>query len=148
VRRSASGRQHTQNSIAKSTIDSLPLGRVLAVVEAGFAGWGAVYPAQILTDVVDGEIVGLTAVYDKSVSTQELQTAVDALYSKSKVVLGSKLFVWRVEPEQLAIQLSGKADGAKQVTFLKFVKYGGLCALVPSAHIDPSAKNDWENSCR
>ncbi|MGA2744843.1 MAG: hypothetical protein ABSE44_09155 [Candidatus Sulfotelmatobacter sp.] len=102
---------------------------------------GAVYPAQILTDVVDGEIVGLTAVYDKSVSTQELQAAVDALYSKSIAVQGSKGCVWRVEPEQLAIQLSGRNDGATQLTYLKFVKYGELCALVPSAHIDPSAKN-------
>jgi hypothetical protein len=64
------------------------------------------------------------------------------LYSKSKAVQASKLFVWRVEPEQLAIQLSGRDDGAKQVTYLKFVKYGELCALMPSAHIDPSAKND------
>jgi hypothetical protein len=103
---------------------------------------GVVYPAQILTDVADGEIVGITAVYDKSVSTQELQAAVDALYSKSKAVQGSKLFIWRVEPEQLAIQLSGRDDGAKQLTYLKFVKFGELCALVPSAHIDPSAKND------
>ncbi len=100
---------------------------------------GAVYPAQILTDVVDGEIVGLTAVYDKSVSTQELQAAVDALYSKSNAIQGSKGGVWRVEPEQLSIQLYGRDDGAKQLTYLKFVKYGELCALVPSAHINPSA---------
>ncbi len=102
---------------------------------------GGIYPAQILTDVVDGEIVGLTAVYDKSVSTPELQAAFDALYSKAKTVQGNKGSVWRVEPEQLAIQLSGRDDGAKQVTYLKFVKYGELCALVPSAHIDPSAKS-------
>jgi len=31
------------------------------------------YPSQVLTDFVDGEVVALTAVYDKSVSTQELQ---------------------------------------------------------------------------
>jgi hypothetical protein len=42
----------------------------------------AFYPAQVLTDLVNGEIVGLTAVYDKSVSENELRTAVDALYRK------------------------------------------------------------------
>jgi hypothetical protein len=103
---------------------------------------GAVYPAQVLTDVVDGEIVGLTAVYDKSVSTQKLQAAIDALYSKSKALQSSRGGNWRVEPEQLAIQLYGRDDGTTQVTYLKFVKYGELCTLVPSAHIDPSAKND------
>jgi hypothetical protein len=103
---------------------------------------GAVYPAQILTDVVDGEIVGLTAVYDKSVSTRELQTAVDALYSKSKALQGGKGSVWQVEPEQLTIQLYGRDDGAQQIIYLKVVKRGELCALEPLAHIDPSAKND------
>jgi hypothetical protein len=103
---------------------------------------GVVYPAQVLTDVVDGEIVGLTAVYDKSVSTQELRAAIDALYSKSKALQSSKGSDWRVEPEQLVIQLYGRDDGAQQLTYLKFVKYGGLCALVPFARIDPSAKND------
>jgi hypothetical protein len=32
-----------------------------------------VYPAQVLTDFVKGEVVGLTAVYDKSVSTEEIR---------------------------------------------------------------------------
>jgi hypothetical protein len=36
---------------------------------------GAAYPAQILTDFVNGEVVGLTAVYDKSVSMDELRAA-------------------------------------------------------------------------
>ena len=43
-------------------------------------GGPAGYPAQVLTDVVNGEIVGLTAVYDKSVSIEELRSAIDTLY--------------------------------------------------------------------
>jgi hypothetical protein len=38
----------------------------------------AVYPAQLLTDLVNGEIVGLIAVYDKSVSTMEIRAAFNA----------------------------------------------------------------------
>jgi len=45
-----------------------------------------VYPAQVLTDVVDGEIVGLTAVYDKSLSFPEIRAAFNALYQKSQVL--------------------------------------------------------------
>jgi hypothetical protein len=36
-----------------------------------------VYPAQVLTDLVKGEVVGLTAVYDRSVSTEEIRAAVN-----------------------------------------------------------------------
>ena len=46
---------------------------------------GTVYPAQVLTDFVNGEVVGLTAVYDKSVSTEELRGAINALYPKSTI---------------------------------------------------------------
>jgi hypothetical protein len=101
---------------------------------------GAVYPAQILTDVVDGEIVGLTAVYDKSVSTQELRAPIDMLYAKSRVTLhGGSLFLWRVEPEQLAVSLMDRDDGTKQVIYLKFGTYG---SHVPSAHIDAHIDDD------
>jgi hypothetical protein len=41
---------------------------------------GVVYPAQVLTDFVNGEVVGLTAVYDKSVSAEELRAAIAKLY--------------------------------------------------------------------
>src|SRR5580704_8093850 len=44
---------------------------------------GIVYPAQVLTDFVNGEIVGLTAVYDKSVTNEEIEAAVIALYGTS-----------------------------------------------------------------
>jgi hypothetical protein len=99
-----------------------------------------VYPAQVLTDVVDGEVVALTAVYDKSVSRQELQVAIDTLYAKWKVELhGGRLSLWRVESEQLAVSLADGDNGTKQVAYLKFGTYK---SLVPSAHIFPSAQID------
>lgn len=101
---------------------------------------GAVYPAQVRTDFVNGEVVGLTAVYDKSVSTQELRGAIDTLYAKWKVALdGSSLFLWRVEPKQLVVQLTDRDDGTKLVIYLKIGTYG---SHVPSAHIDPSPQID------
>ncbi len=100
------------------------------------SGDTAAYPAQVLTDFVDGEVVGLTAVYDKSVSALEIQSAIDKLYGKWKVpVHGDILRLWRVEPEQLAIQLADQKGGTKQVIYLKF---GIDSSLVPSAHIDPT----------
>jgi hypothetical protein len=55
---------------------------------------GTVYPAQVLTDIVNGEVVGLTAVYDKSVSTQKLRTTIDSRYTKWKIDLhGGKVFI-------------------------------------------------------
>ena len=102
----------------------------------------AVYPAQILTDFVNGEIVGLTAAYDKSVSSTEIWTAFDTLYGKSRVAIPedskTKLWLWRVESEQLAIQLSERDDGVKQVGYLKF---GPVSSHIPSAHIFTTTKD-------
>jgi hypothetical protein len=91
---------------------------------------GTVYPAQVLTDFVNGEIVGLTAVYDRSVSRKEIRAAINALYGKSPQVVTD---IWRVESEQLAISISDGSNGAKQVTYLKF---GTFASHVPSAHLD------------
>ena len=101
-------------------------------------GRPASYPAQVLTDVVNGEVVGLTAVYDKSVSIEELRSAINTLYPNTEVIHGP-VWVWRVAAEKLAIQLSDRKDGTKQLIYLKFVKRGDH-DLVPSAHIMDSAK--------
>jgi hypothetical protein len=93
---------------------------------------GIVYPAQVLTDFVNGEIVGLTAVYDKSVTTEELCAAINALYSKWTV--SGLTNTWRVEPEQLMISVSDGSDGAKQVIYLKIG--GNYASHVPSAHLN------------
>jgi hypothetical protein len=93
---------------------------------------GAVYPAQIMTDLVNGQIVGFTAVYDKSVSASELRAAINALYGKWTFHSDS-ISMWRVESEQFAVSIFDGIDGAKEVSYLKF---GTLGSLVPSAHID------------
>ncbi len=92
---------------------------------------GVVYPAQVFTDLVKGEVVGLTAVYDKSISQQEIRTAIDTLYPKA--AYRDLPGMWRVESEQLLIQLSGRTDGTKQLIYLKIGK--SLDDFVPSAHI-------------
>jgi len=91
----------------------------------------AIYPSQVLTDVVDGEIVGLTAVYEKSVSEKELRAAIDKVYGKWN--LHHPTSVWRVEPEQFVVSIADGSDGAKEVIYLKFGTYE---SHVPAAHID------------
>lgn len=104
------------------------------------SGDTASYPAQVLTDVVNGEVVGVTAVYDKSVSLEELRSAIETRYPNLKDAIPSPNgSSWRVEAEQLAIQLYERKDGTKQLIYLKIVKVGGASSLVPSAHIiDPT----------
>jgi hypothetical protein len=100
------------------------------------SGEAAVYPAQVLTDVVHGEVVGLTAVYDKSVSIEELRFAIDALCPNpdpKDVMDGS---MWRDQAEQIVIQLHERKDGTKQLIYLKIVRPGDAGSLVPSAHIN------------
>jgi hypothetical protein len=97
-------------------------------------GW--VLPAQIRLDTVNDEITGLTAVYEKSVSTQQIRAAIDSVYGKSRVASGSdKLWLWRVEPQQIAIQLTAEKNGENQLIYLKF---GTPTSLTPAAHIDCS----------
>lgn len=96
------------------------------------SGNEADYPAKVLTDFANGEVVCLTAVYDKSVSTAEIQSAVDAHYGKWRAVQSGKLWLWRVEPEQMSIQLAERDDGTKWLMYLKFG------ATVPSLHIEPN----------
>jgi hypothetical protein len=109
---------------------------------------GVVYPAQVLTDFVNGEVVGLTAVYDKSVSAEELRAAISKLYGERFLTVHSDaMSVWRIESEQLAISESDGIDGAKEVIYLKFAPYSGTPgdypSLVPSAHLDCREKKPW-----
>ncbi len=109
---------------------------------------GVVYPAQVLTDFVNGEVVGLTAVYDKSVSAEELRAAISKLYGdRFLTVHTNTVSAWRIEAEQLAISMSDGIDGAKEVIYLKFAPYSGTPGyspfLVPSAHLDCKEKKPW-----
>jgi hypothetical protein len=89
---------------------------------------GVTYPAQIFTDLVNGSVNGLTAVYDKSVSIEEVRAAINERYGHSAVAILDG--VWRVEQEQLAIAITKQSDGTTQLTYLQFD------ARQPSAHID------------
>lgn len=89
---------------------------------------GVVYPARVFTDFVNDEVVGLTAVYAKSISEAEIHKAINVLYAKWERLDG----LWQVEPERIVIQLSKRRDGTKQLVYLKVSSDG---SLVPSAHI-------------
>jgi hypothetical protein len=92
----------------------------------------AVLPTQIRVDMDHNCIYGFTALYDKSVSMDAVQAAIDELYKKWALAdfAKSPLRLWRVESEKLAIQLStaNKKDekrnfaeaGTKVVIFLPF----------------------------
>ena len=93
---------------------------------------GAVFPAQVRTDFVNGQVVGLTAVYDKSVSASDLRTTIEALYGKW-TFHGLAVSNWRIESQQFVVSMFDGAEGATEVTNLKF---GTPDSLVPAAHID------------
>jgi hypothetical protein len=90
----------------------------------------AVLPTQIRVDVVHNCVYGFTAVYDKSVSMDALEAAIDERYKKWALAefTNSQARLWRVESEKLVIQLStgNKKDekkgfawaGTKMVMFL------------------------------
>ncbi len=77
-------------------------------------------------------LYGVTALYDKSVSVDDVKTAIDERYEKWAHAdsANSPVKLWRVEPEKFAIQLSvaGKEDekknigeaGTKQAIYIAF----------------------------
>jgi hypothetical protein len=95
-------------------------------------GADAVFPTQIRVDMDHNCIYGFTALYDKSVSMDAVEAAVDERYKKWALAdfAKSPLRLWRVESEKLAIQLGtgdkkdekrGFAEvGTKVVIFLPF----------------------------
>lgn len=82
----------------------------------------AVYPKQVLIDMDNGVVQGLTAVYDKSVSINEIQAAINKRYGKFAMARFEMppLMLWRIELEKFAISLSEADDGMKQLIYLKF----------------------------
>jgi hypothetical protein len=95
---------------------------------------GAKYPKQLRIDSSDGSTTttpngslfefpngvpyGLTAVYDKSVTIDDLEASINEHYSKW--VYGKPaptLKLWRIEPEKFVIQLSSHKSGP-QVIYL------------------------------
>ncbi len=92
----------------------------------------AIFPKQLIVDMDQNCLYGMTALYDKSVPFDEIESAIDERYAKwaKRDVANSTLKLWRVEPEKFAIQLSvadRKDDkrnvaeaGTKQAIYLAF----------------------------
>lgn len=97
----------------------------------------AIFPKQMRVDMTQNCLYGMTAIYDKSVSLDDLKTAIDERYGKWALAqfANSPIKLWRVESEKFAIQLSAadKKDekmnlgdaGTKQAIYIAF---GGVTA--------------------
>jgi hypothetical protein len=79
----------------------------------------AVFPKQLIIDMNQNCIYGVTALYDKSIPVDEIKSAINERYAKwaNPEFTNSPLKLWRVEPEKFAIQLTvaGKEDEKKNV---------------------------------
>jgi hypothetical protein len=85
------------------------------------------YPQNISIDIKDGAVLGIMAHYDKSVSVDDIKTAIDDHFGKSTYVIDNEtapVKVWRVESEKIAIQLATEDDGMKQVIYLSASAWG------------------------
>lgn len=99
-----------------------------------------VFPKQMTIDMDHGCVYGMTALYDKSISFDQVNAAINDRYRQWFSTDGSSpaLHLWRVEPQKFAIQLH-VADtkdekrnlaeaGTKQVIYIAF---GGRTACNP-----------------
>jgi len=94
----------------------------------------AVFPKQLIIDMNQSCLYGMTALYDKSIPVDDVKAAIDERYGKWALPLDDdaamSLKLWRVEPEKFAIQLSvaDKKDekrniaeaGTKRVIYIAF----------------------------
>lgn len=84
--------------------------------------WNAVYPWQVSTDVSEKTVIGLTALYDKPVTFNEVKSAIEERYGKWAFLdlksTGAK--VWRIESEKFIISATPMKNGMVQVIYLVF----------------------------
>jgi hypothetical protein len=70
----------------------------------------AVFPKQVVIDMSQDCLYGMTARYDKSIPVEDVRAAIDERYGKwalpSNDDAAVPIKLWRVEPEKFAIQLS------------------------------------------
>ena len=83
------------------------------------AGPNDIYPRQVMVDFFGGTgsascVRGLKAIYEKSVSIDDLNAAIDQRYGKWNVADMPAL--WRVEPQQFVIQLGVTGGRTKRAT--------------------------------
>ena len=104
------------------------------------AAANAVFPKQLIIDSNQRCVPGMTALYEKEVSFDDLKAAIDEHWGKFAVpgFEKSSIRLWRVAPDKFAIQLSvadkknkkmsGVDPGTKQVIFLAFSGQPGCTA--------------------
>ncbi len=78
----------------------------------------AIYPRQVIIDIFGNDRCprGILALYEKSVSTEEIKAALDERYGKWALAdfATSPVKLWRVEPEKFVIQLAITDDRTKK----------------------------------
>ena len=81
-------------------------------------GAGTVYPVQVTMDHFDksGCPQGMVAMYDKTVSVEDIKAALDRRYGKGAIWDNSshRVKLWRVESDKFAIQLATIDDSLKE----------------------------------
>jgi hypothetical protein len=91
----------------------------------------AKYPKQLRIDFSDGSTIttpnlslfefpngvpyGLTAVYDKSVTIEDVEASINDHYSKWVYGDPTRLKLWRIEPEKFVIHLSSNKNGPEVI---------------------------------
>jgi hypothetical protein len=79
-----------------------------------------IYPRQVTVDIFGDDPcpLGLVAIYEKSVSLNDLKAAIDEQYGRWALPSGadSPMKLWRVEPKRFAIQLSVTKDRTREAT--------------------------------
>lgn len=84
------------------------------------ASTDAIYPRQMVVDIFGDNPcpLGMEAIYEKSVSMDDLKVAIDREYGQWGQPGNANLPVklWRVDPEQFAIQLAVTEDRTKKAS--------------------------------
>jgi hypothetical protein len=81
------------------------------------------YPKHVSVDLENGSIRAVMAIYDQSVTIEEIKGAVDQRYGKWALPTSdphSHMRLWRVEPEKFAISLFDDDDGTKSLFYFAF----------------------------
>ena len=84
------------------------------------AGPGAIFPQNISVDIDDNGVLGVVAKYNKSTAANDIRASINSQYGKwvfPKDQAGPH-YLWRVEPEKLAIQFAENDDKTKEVIYL------------------------------
>jgi hypothetical protein len=99
----------------------------------------AVFPKQLIIDMNQSCLYGLTVLYDKSTPVNDVKAALDERYAKWALPDNNDAAVpvklWRVEPEKLAIQLrvADKKDEKRNIAEVGtklaiYIAFGGRSA--------------------